>query len=227
VSKGKKTDKKDKKSDMICKFYKNGRCNKSDEDCRFLHPKICRKFNQFGPKNGINKGCEEKCGFFHPNACKNSVKYRTCSYQECRFFHLKDTKITKFKATKQNTQTQKKSYKKQENGNFSVPTKNRFSKLETDSEFDSDTIEASSQKSKQGFQKVDPSMAVTLQKIMNKLEGMEHWQKTHKNEICQNVNASQKNWRIPPPMETVSMTQEQKARWDSQNRNSSQSQTYQ
>ena len=58
----------------LCKFYKNGRCNKSKKDCKFDHPKICHKFNQFGPKNGINKGCDETCGFFHPNACRNSVK---------------------------------------------------------------------------------------------------------------------------------------------------------
>ena len=77
-------NKKDKKSDVICKFYQNGRCKFEEAECRFKHPRICRKFNQFGPKIGINKGCGENCTFFHPNACKNSIKDRTCSYLECR-----------------------------------------------------------------------------------------------------------------------------------------------
>ena len=38
----------------ICKFFQNGRCNKAKKECRFSHPNICHKFNQFGPKNGIN-----------------------------------------------------------------------------------------------------------------------------------------------------------------------------
>ena len=71
----------------ICKFFKNERCNKSDDECRFEHPKICRKFNQFGPKIDNNKGCGEKCNFFHPNACKNSMKDKTCSYKDCRINH--------------------------------------------------------------------------------------------------------------------------------------------
>ena len=63
---------KNKKVVALCKFFKNGRYNKKDEDCCYDHPKICRKFNQFGPKDGINKGWDEKWGFFHPNAFRNS-----------------------------------------------------------------------------------------------------------------------------------------------------------
>ena len=84
------------KEDALCKFYNNGRCNKSDAECKFHHPKICRRFNQFGSKDRLNKGCDGNCGFFHPNVCRNSQKDRTCTYKECRFFHLKDTKITRF-----------------------------------------------------------------------------------------------------------------------------------
>ena len=40
---------------ILCKFFNNGRCSKTKEECRFDHPRICQKFNQFGPKNGINK----------------------------------------------------------------------------------------------------------------------------------------------------------------------------
>ena len=46
-----------KKEGQVFKFFKNGRCNKKDDECRFVHPKICRKFNLFGPKIGNNKGC--------------------------------------------------------------------------------------------------------------------------------------------------------------------------
>ena len=107
---------KNKTEVILCKFYKNGRCNKNKSECKFDHPKICHKFNQFGPKNGINKGCDENCGFFHPNACRNSVKDRTCRYSECRFYHLKDT-ILISKQTKQyssNSQKQN-TFKKHEN----------------------------------------------------------------------------------------------------------------
>ena len=72
----------------ICKFFKNGHCNKDEGKCRFLHPKICRKFNQFGGKEDNTKGCLGNCGFFHPNACRSSLKNKTCTYKECRFYHL-------------------------------------------------------------------------------------------------------------------------------------------
>ena len=198
--------------------------------------------NQFGPKNGINKGCDETCGFFHPNACRNSVKDRTCSYSACRFFHLKDTKLTnKQLTTKQNTYSQKpKPYKKQENykPKFSkkpnIPkilnnteTKNKFQVLENANEDDSEDEEISKIQ-KPVFQKADPAMAVTLQEIMKKLEVMDKWQKNHQIQTCNQSNAnlqnsSQQNWRQSPVRELVSMTQEQKARWDSKDRNLSQS----
>ena len=48
-----KVEKKDKKfpdkTKPICKFFAKGRCNKNN-DCKFIHPRICRKFNQFGNK---------------------------------------------------------------------------------------------------------------------------------------------------------------------------------
>ena len=37
-------------------IFKNGRCNKAKNECRFSHPKICHKFNQFGPKMAQIKG---------------------------------------------------------------------------------------------------------------------------------------------------------------------------
>ena len=40
------------------------------------------------------KGCDNKCGNFHPNTCRDSLKTRTCSSLDCRFFHLNGTKKT-------------------------------------------------------------------------------------------------------------------------------------
>lgn len=74
-----------------CRFYARGHCNRGKE-CRFDHPSICTKFRKFGSKSTDQKGCDGKCNAFHPNACRSSLKDRTCSFNECRFFHLKGTK---------------------------------------------------------------------------------------------------------------------------------------
>ena len=168
---------KEKSEKEICKFFKNGRCNKSATECKFEHPKICYKFNQFGPKKGINKGCDEKCGFFHPNACRNSIKDRTCSFTACRFYHLKGTKtVKKQEQTKQNTQPLNSSWKKDANRKpkfnqvsnktkegRNIATSNRFQPLITENEEDSDL--ESTPKNNQVFQEEDPALAVTLQEI--------------------------------------------------------------
>ena len=68
----------------------NGKC-KFKTDCRFAHPKICPKFRQDGDCEV--KGCGGDCDLLHPNVCHNSLKDKTCPYAECRFFHLKGTKL--------------------------------------------------------------------------------------------------------------------------------------
>ena len=80
------------------------------------------------------------------------------------------------------------------------------------------------QKKKQVFQKEDPALAVTLKEIMKKLEVMDSWQKDHQKQSCSIENSSQQNWRASLERELISMTQEQKIRWDSQSRNSAESQ---
>ena len=80
-----------KQKKETCRFYTRGHCNRGKE-CRFDHPSICKKFRQFGSKSTDKKGCDGKCSAFHPNACRSSLKDRTCSFNECRFFHLKGTK---------------------------------------------------------------------------------------------------------------------------------------
>lgn len=77
-----------KTKEEVCRFYTNGKC-KYKFECRFQHPKICTKFRQHGDCEV--KGCGGDCDFFHPNVCRSSLKDKTCSYSECKFFHLKGT----------------------------------------------------------------------------------------------------------------------------------------
>ena len=88
-TKSKVTTKTKKKE--LCRFYARGRCNRN-KDCRFGHPDVCRKFKTYGSKSTDKKGCDGKCNDYHPNTCRSSLNNRTCSYEECRFFHLKGTK---------------------------------------------------------------------------------------------------------------------------------------
>ena len=74
---------------------------KSNE-CKFNHPKICYKFNQFGPKVGINKGYDEKCGFFHLIAFQKFSKDRTCSYAE---YNGRETSPTTVREWKEDSKT--------------------------------------------------------------------------------------------------------------------------
>ncbi len=79
------------KKKETCRFYTRGHCNRGN-DCRYDHPSICKKFRQFGSKSTDQKGCDGKCNAFHPNACRSSLKDKTCTFNECRFFHLKGTR---------------------------------------------------------------------------------------------------------------------------------------
>ena len=79
------------KNKELCRFYARGQCTRKQE-CRFNHPSICKKFRKFGSISMDKNGCDGKCDALHPNACRNSVRDRTCSWQDCKFFHLKGTK---------------------------------------------------------------------------------------------------------------------------------------
>ena len=82
---------KPKNSKEVCRYYARGKCNKA-KDCRFGHPNICKKFRKLGGVSTNKNGCDGKCDDFHPNACRSSLRNKTCSFFECRFFHLKGTK---------------------------------------------------------------------------------------------------------------------------------------
>ena len=78
------------KKKELCRFYARGHCTRKKE-CRFDHPNICQKFHKFGSLSSNPKGCDGKCNAFHPNACKSSLRNKTCTWDECRFYHLKGT----------------------------------------------------------------------------------------------------------------------------------------
>ena len=92
VPKTPKLVQKEEKATEICRFYTRGHCNRNG-NCRFEHPSICKNFRQFGNKATDPKGCDENCENFHPNACRSSLQTRTCSWKDCRFFHLKGTRM--------------------------------------------------------------------------------------------------------------------------------------
>lgn len=76
----------------FCRFYSRGAC-KHMKDCKFEHPKMCKKFTKHGNyhKKFNLTGCEGNCGKFHPNTCRESLRKKECSRENCRFFHLKGT----------------------------------------------------------------------------------------------------------------------------------------
>ena len=81
-------------SNRICRFYKNGNCKHGlkGKECKYLHPKMCRKFTQHGSnkQRGCNLG--KKCNDFHPKMCFDSLRKGECLNKSCRFAHVKGTK---------------------------------------------------------------------------------------------------------------------------------------
>ena len=67
----------------------------------------------------------EKCADYHPNACRNSLKNKTCSYKECRLYHLSGTKTIYVPKRKNSRETSKNNG----NGAESFISKNKFSAL--------------------------------------------------------------------------------------------------
>ena len=80
-------------ADTVCKFFLKKCCKHGlkGEKCNFAHPAICKKLLKYGhTEKGCNKG--SKCADFHPKMCFQSLKNKTCSYDNCRFYHVAGTK---------------------------------------------------------------------------------------------------------------------------------------
>jgi hypothetical protein len=64
-------------------------------NCRFEHPKLCRRFVKFGwkPKQGCKQ--DKKCEFFHPKLCWRAADgLNNCRNKKCRFLHPSGIKAT-------------------------------------------------------------------------------------------------------------------------------------
>ena len=204
-----------KKTKETCKFYARGRCNRG-KDCRFDHPTICKKFRQFGSKTSERqKGCDGKCSAYHPNVCRRSLKDRTCSFRDCRFFHLKGTKMLSQDSASElnwrvNNQPQNKGRASQNMGRPQLAifeSKNQFACLENPN-------------TGQAGQQQDPERILlnhTLEAIMKRLTDMETrqamYQPPHNR---QKHNPVQPNTVQYSPVVPQPGTQTQR-QWESQN----------
>lgn len=78
----------------ICRYYKKGVCKYgiSVKDCKFGHPKPCRKYlsHGFRGENGCN--LNSKCTMFHPTLCRNSLRKHECFVETCRFINITGTR---------------------------------------------------------------------------------------------------------------------------------------
>ena len=85
----------------ICRFYKKGICKyglsgKTGGECKYQHPKLCKKYSNFGKFSA--SGCKDaSCDKWHPRICYTGVNTGVCSRRNCPFFHgnlIKRDKVT-------------------------------------------------------------------------------------------------------------------------------------
>ncbi len=159
----------------LCKFYNRGKCTKG-KNCNFEHPTICKAYRIHGLKKTNEKGCDGSCDQLHPNTCRDSLKNKTCTRSDCRFFHLKGTKSTQGNhVSKTSNQSQQsppsreyQGYQNKFNQTQKVETQNRFSPL-----MDPPTW---TQSSNQVFHGGSPNLTDTLAAIMKQLGDINQWQ---------------------------------------------------
>ena len=86
----------DQQEGPICRYYRRGNCRHGPlgKDCKYRHPKPCRKLLNHGIKgeNGCRLG--GRCTMFHPRMCNNSIRKGECLVESCRYMHIKGTKRT-------------------------------------------------------------------------------------------------------------------------------------
>ena len=72
----------------ICKKYRHGACH--DNNCEFSHPNKCLAYCRYGRK-GCSGGFDN-CKLLHPVLCRRSLNFNECFDQNCTLAHLKGTK---------------------------------------------------------------------------------------------------------------------------------------
>ena len=77
-----------------CRFFLKGTCKfgLSGKECKFEHPKVCKKFTQHGTRQP--RGCKlgQSCKDYHPKMCLNSLRKGECFTESCKYNHVKGTK---------------------------------------------------------------------------------------------------------------------------------------
>ena len=140
----------------ICRFYKNGTC-KFGKECRKEHPKFCKKFTKHGLRKHNPQGCDCKCGKVHPNACRESLRSKECSRDQCRFYHIGGTKMTK------NQDNPRESEKPERETRESRETKGEVETKSKD----------------QVFLEVQQAMLTAIQRLGRQMEDMTAWVQPH------------------------------------------------
>ena len=184
---------------QICRFYKNGNC-KYSSNCKYSHPTICRIYKQNGMKKFNSKGCEESCKYFHPNGCRDSLKNKTCSRNDCRFFHIAGTKIveSKWQENKNNSQCLNQG---------GCSTQNRFAVLQSNEQceknfnfYQNQSQPAQScgnfsqtQQQKQVFQQDLSKTDQKIEALSKQMEEIHTWMRNQN----QNQNSNNTDWRNP------------------------------
>ena len=89
----------------VCRYYKKGTCKYGivGRDCKFSHPKACRRFMEHGIKN--KRGCKlgTQCRWFHPTLCKSSLANYECLVDSCKQLHVKGTRRQRAPGTQHTT----------------------------------------------------------------------------------------------------------------------------
>ena len=76
-----------------CKFFLKTRCKNgiSDKNCKYKHLPVCNRLMRNGIKGPF--GCQrgKDCEFYHPHMCRESLKFKTCSRDQCKYYHVRGT----------------------------------------------------------------------------------------------------------------------------------------
>ena len=84
----------------VCKHYLNRKCRHGrngtteveGKACRKLHPKLCKRFCNYGGSKRFGCAKGASCKFYHPPLCKGSEARRECYDKQCSLTHLLHTK---------------------------------------------------------------------------------------------------------------------------------------
>ena len=81
----------------ICKYYRLGICHGGETGtengfiCKFAHPKLCKKFCEYGHDHKLGCTKSRKCSYYHPKICREAWRFGKCFNTKCPLRHLKTT----------------------------------------------------------------------------------------------------------------------------------------